>query len=104
MIKIGIDASRSINSIQKTGVENVSDEIIKEIEKLSYKAIKEFEIVYYTPERISWLPDSQQRVLRWPFRFFWTQIRLSWEMLKDKPDVFFSPVHILPFFTPKKNF
>lgn len=101
---IAIDASRSIDSIQKTGVEFVSDEIIKKIEKLGNKEIKGFYIIFYTPEKISWLPEENQRVLKWSFKFLWTQIRLSWEMLIHKPDIFFSPVHILPFFTPKNTF
>ncbi|MCG2686795.1 glycosyltransferase, partial [Candidatus Parcubacteria bacterium] len=101
---IAIDASRSIDSIQKTGVENVSDELIKEIEKLRKEGIEEFEIIYYTPKLINWLPEKNQKVLKWPFKFLWTQIRLSWEMLSDKPDIFFSPVHILPFFAPKNSF
>ncbi|MFH1610779.1 MAG: glycosyltransferase family 1 protein [Patescibacteria group bacterium] len=98
---ISIDASRSIDSIQKTGVENVSDELIKNIINLKKHNIK---YIFYTPEYISWLPKEKQKVLKWPFKFLWTQIRLSWEMLRNKPDIFFSPVHILPFFTPKNVF
>jgi glycosyltransferase involved in cell wall biosynthesis len=98
---IAIDASRSIDSIQKTGVENVSDEILKNFLDLKKENV---DFIFYTPELINWLPKENQKVLNWSFKFLWTQIRLSWEMLINKPDIFFSPVHILPFFTSKNTF
>ncbi len=100
-ITIGIDASRSIDSIQKTGVEFVSDELLKQFINFKKEIIK---YIFYTPEYISWLPRESQKVLNWPFRFLWTQIRLSLEMLIQKPDIYFSPVHTLPYFCPKKTF
>ena len=103
-IIVGIDGSRSVDSIQKTGVEFVSDELIKQFINFQ-DTISNFQnFIFYTPEKISWLPEENQKILNWPFKFLWTQIRLSWKMLKNKPDIFFSPVHILPFFTPKKTF
>lgn len=38
----------------------------------------------------------KSQILRWPFRFFWTQIRLAWEMLSNPPDLLFVPAHALP--------
>ncbi len=35
--------------------------------------------------------------------FFWTQGRLAWQLRKDKPDVFFSPGHVLPRFHPENS-
>ena len=87
---IGIDASRSIATIQKTGVEKVSDELIKEIEG------NEIKIIYYTPQKISWLPKENQKILHWPFKFFWTQIRLAWELVFHPPKAMFFPVHAMP--------
>ncbi|MDD5290293.1 MAG: glycosyltransferase family 1 protein [Patescibacteria group bacterium] len=98
IIKIGIDASRSVDSIQKTGVEKVSDELLREIRNQKSE-IRDAEIIYYTPQKISWLPKESQRILRWPLKFFWTQIRLGWELLIHPPKVFFSPVYVLPFVT-----
>jgi glycosyltransferase involved in cell wall biosynthesis len=40
------------------------------------------------------------KILKWPFKYGWTQIRLSWEMLKNKPDVLFVPVHTYPLIYP----
>lgn len=98
-IKIGIDASRSIETLQKTGVEKVSDELIKEIEKYGNKEIKgnRKNFIYYTPQEIPWLPKENQRVLTWPFKYLWTQLRLGWEILVNPPQIFFSPVYALPF-------
>ena len=48
--------------------------------------------------------NFQAKVLRWPFKYFWTLGRLSLEMLfGDKPDVLFVPAHGLPYFHPKKT-
>ncbi|HPA25748.1 MAG TPA: glycosyltransferase family 1 protein [bacterium] len=95
---IGIDASRSVSTIQKTGVEKVSDELIKEIEKLRNKEIKgnEIKIIFYTPKQISWLPQENQKILPWPFKFLWTQIRLAYELIFHSPNIMFFPVHSLP--------
>ncbi len=43
------------------------------------------------------------KVLKWPFPYFWTQGRLSWEMLWHSPDILFIPSHTLPFFYAKKS-
>jgi len=47
--------------------------------------------------------NFQGKVLKWPFDFFWTQGRLSLEMLFKKPDVLFIPSHALPIIHPKKS-
>ncbi len=43
------------------------------------------------------------KILKWPFSYFWTQGRLSWEMLWHSPDILFIPSHTLPFFHAKKS-
>jgi len=47
--------------------------------------------------------NFQAKVLKWPFSLFWTQGRLSLEMLFNKPDVLFVPSHALPIIHPKKS-
>lgn len=42
--------------------------------------------------------NFESRILKWPFRFFWTQCRMSWEMSTRPPDVLFVPAHALPVF------
>ncbi|HOZ36375.1 MAG TPA: glycosyltransferase family 1 protein [bacterium] len=92
---LGIDASRSVSTIKKTGVELVSDELLKTISNQQSASSKQT-IVYYTPQRIDWLPVENQRILRWPFKFFWTQIRLAWELISHPPEKMFFPVHAMP--------
>lgn len=95
-LKIGIDASRSIDSLQKTGVEKVSDELLSTINK-QLTTNNNVEVIYYTPQKISWLPTEKQKILNWPLKFLWTQLRLAFELLIYPPKVFFSPVYTLPF-------
>ncbi|MFH1744961.1 MAG: glycosyltransferase family 1 protein [bacterium] len=47
--------------------------------------------------------NFQAKVLKWPWRFFWTQGRMSLEMLLHPPDVLFVPSHTLPIIHPKKS-
>lgn len=95
---IGIDASRSQDAIQKTGVEKVSDALLKAFLKIDKKE----ECVFYTPKFISWLPQDRQKIIK--RKRFWTVIGLSLALKKNPPDVFFSPVHELPFFLPNNTF
>ncbi len=45
----------------------------------------------------------ESRVLRWPPRRFWTQLRFSFEMFRHPPDALFVPSHTIPLFHPKKT-
>lgn len=91
-VRIAVDASRSIASVQKTGVEVVSDELLKHFPHTC---------TFYTPQEIAWLPRASQRVIT--RSRFWTIIGLSLAMLRDKPRALFVPVHTLPFFCPKNT-
>jgi len=93
---LGIDASRSIDSIQKTGVELVSDQLIKHMSN-DQLPITNYQLLFYTPKPINWLPTENQKILKWPFKYLWTQIRLAWELLFHPPKKFFVPVHKIPF-------
>jgi len=98
-MKIGIDASRSQDNLQKTGVERMGDKILLELfSQLSL----EHEILLYTPSLINNFPEKNQRIIK--LSRFWTLARLSWEMLWHKPDIFFSPVHELPFSCPQHTY
>lgn len=98
---IGIDASRSSDLFTKTGVEVVSDAVIKHIIALESE-FPNARFVYYMPREISWIPQQEQRIIS--MRRLWTQIGLSLRMLIDRPDVLFIPVHRLPFFCPKRTY
>ncbi len=102
-MKIAIDASRANNS-QKTGVENYAFFLIEELKK---KVPENIQVVLYSREKLvgalAELPKNwQSKVLRWPPKRFWTQIRLSFEMISNPPDVLFVPAHVFPIIHPKK--
>ncbi len=51
------------------------------------------------------LPDNfEVKILDWPFKYFWGQIRISLEMLMSPPDILFCPAHTIPLIHPKKTF
>jgi len=47
--------------------------------------------------------NFRAKVLNWSYRNFWTQGRLSWEMLVKRPDVLFVPAHTMPIIHPQKT-
>ncbi|MEA3463652.1 MAG: glycosyltransferase family 1 protein [Patescibacteria group bacterium] len=47
--------------------------------------------------------NFRAKVLSWRLPFFWTQIRLSWEMLIHRPKILFIPAHTLPVIHPRKS-
>lgn len=127
---IGIDASRA-NRKYKTGTEWYSYYIIRWLAKLDSK--NEYILYtdqpltgglldlttaqYYEGDpvpRIEYDKDGFQKikspfnnfrvkVLRWPFKFFWTQGRLSLEMFCCAPNLLFVPSHTLPIIHPRKS-
>lgn len=105
-IVIGIDASRAFKK-QKTGVEwytyYVIDQLIKKGENNRY-------IFYFSPYFVSKIPHEWQnrqngeiKILRWPFKYLWTQGRLSLEMLFHSPDVLFIPASAMSIIYPKNT-
>lgn len=98
-MRIGIEAQRANNSV-KTGVEHYAKELILQLAHIDQT--NEYTLYLQTPpeEWILNLPQNfQTKVI--PFPKFWTQIRLSWEMLWHPPDVLFVPASTLPLIHPK---
>jgi glycosyltransferase involved in cell wall biosynthesis len=100
---IGIDGSRTAKD-NHTGTELYSTKLIQMFMQIDSKN----QYILYTPKdltpRIGNLANNfTQNII--PFKKLWTQIRLSWEMLKDKNklDVLFIPSHTIPFIHPKKT-
>lgn len=94
---IGIDASRS-NVAQRTGTEYYSFEIIKNIAKINTKDT--LRLYCKSPlEYINKQSNIEMRELHMPR--LWSQIRLSYELYKDSPDVLFVPSHVVPLYHPK---
>lgn len=122
---IGIDASRA-NRKYKSGTEWYSFYLIKELARIDqdnqyilYTDVAlEKSLANLTPANISLDSDIDKKgfqkvasphnnfkakVLKWPLPFFWTQLRLSWEMILHSPDALFIPAHTLPFIYPKNS-
>lgn len=103
-MKIGIDISRA-NNQKKTGVEWYAFYLVQELKKIIPEDV---EVVLYTREslqgELASLPKNwKAKVLNWPPKIFWTQLRLSFEMFFHGPDVLFIPAHVFPTIHPKKT-
>lgn len=101
---IAIEASHA-NKPKRTGVEETCWRLIQELKKQIPSDVK---VVLYsnTPLRgeLGVLPPNWSvKILKWPFKKMWSQVRLSWEFLSNKPDVFFAPGQLVPFISPKKT-
>ncbi|MBP7992460.1 MAG: glycosyltransferase family 4 protein [Candidatus Magasanikbacteria bacterium] len=101
---LGIDASRA-NNEQKTGVEWYAYFLIQNLKKI---VPSDWEVRLYTNvplrgELADLPPHWHEKVLLWPPKRLWTQVRLSWEMIRQTPDVLFIPAHVQPAVHPKKT-
>ena len=102
MLTIGIDASRA-NAAEPTGVERYAFVLIQELKRL---IPAEHRVILYSEEplrgRLADLPPNwESRVLTWPCRYFWAEMRLGWEMLVRPPDLLWQPARSLPLFLPR---
>lgn len=100
---VGIDASRA-NAVARTGVERYSYCVIQELKQI---VPTDCRVVLYSegPLRgeLGDLPENwESRVLEWPCRYFWAELRLGWEMLVRRPDVLFQPGRALPLVLPPR--
>ena len=101
-LKIGIDASRAFVK-NKTGIEEYSYQVIKHLRE----HLKDQQVILYTrpggDEQVDFrLPENWEiKVLSW--RYLWTQIALSLELLINPIDTLFVPAHTLPFIHPKNS-
>ncbi|HYC80113.1 MAG TPA: glycosyltransferase family 1 protein [Candidatus Binatia bacterium] len=100
-MKIGIEAERA-NTPNPTGVEKYAAEVIKNLAQLDNR--NEY-ILYFRSTPQEWftkLPANfKLRVI--PFPKFWTQTRLTLELLMNPVDVFFMAIQALPFLHPKNS-
>ncbi len=100
-MKIGIEAERA-NLPNPTGVEKYSAKLIENLAKLDSK--NEY-VLYFRTTPQKWFYDLPKnfsvRVI--PFPKFWTQIRVSWEMLTHPVDVLLILASALPIIHPKKS-
>jgi len=100
---IGFDASRA-NTKERSGVEWYSYHLLDNLYKIDDKN----RYFLYTPNKLAedlkhFPANFQERILKWPFKRFWTKGRMSLEMIANKPDVLFVPAHVFPLVRAKKN-
>lgn len=97
---IGIDASRAFLR-KRTGIEEYSYRVIEE---LRGPLAEEEVVLYMRPDQD---PDfalpAAWRLRKLGAPRFWTQGRLSLEMLLHPPDVLFIPAHTVPLIHPARN-
>ncbi len=109
---IGIDASRAFLA-KRTGIEEYSYQVIKHLcAELSHDRVvlyvrkkyiwKHGRLTHILPSVDFMLPATWEIRGLWAPRF-WTQWRLSVEMLLHRPDVLFVPAHTVPLIHPKRT-
>lgn len=106
-LTIGIDASRA-NVLQRTGTEWYCYYLLQQFAKQYNPATQRVVLYVKEPlvEDLRSLPkDWEVRVLRWPPKLMWTQLRLSLAMCLPwrRPDVLFIPAHTIPLIHPKRT-
>jgi glycosyltransferase involved in cell wall biosynthesis len=98
---IGIEAERA-NNPQKTGVEHYAKQLILHLAEIDQA--NSYILYLRTPPQ-DWLKklpaNFKLKVI--PFPIFWTQLRISLEMLMHPVDVLFIPASALPLLHPKKS-
>ncbi len=100
-MKIGIEAERANNPV-KTGVEHYAKQLILHLAELDRQ--NDY-VLYLRTKPESWFLNLPKnfRVKIIPFPFFWTQLRLSFEMLLHPVDVLLVPASALPLIHPKRS-
>jgi glycosyltransferase involved in cell wall biosynthesis len=99
---IGIDASRAFVKT-KTGIEEYSFQVIKHL----CDELENEQVILYCNPAINIRPDFKLPA-NWKIKFlrapiFWTQARLSLEMIFHPVDVLFVPAHTVPLIHPKNT-
>ena len=97
-MKIAINVNE-LCRLQTNGVKIYTYNILK------YLAKQKFTAVIYYQKKIEkrWNIENtnlKHKLIKWPF-LFWTHLRFPFELWRDKPDIFFTPIQTVPFFLPK---
>jgi len=101
-MNIGINSIAAFKN-PRTGVEEYVYQLISQLVKIKETQKHNF-VLYSSNNNFDFCLPSNFEIknLKWSLPM-WTQIRLSAEMIKKKPEVFFIPVHILPLIHPKNS-
>lgn len=98
---IGIEAERA-NNPQKTGVEHYAKQLILHLAQIDSQNTYVL-FLRHKPEGWFFKLPKNFKIKVIPFPIFWTQLRLSWEMLFHPVDVLFIPASALPLIHPRKS-
>ena len=94
---IGIDASRAITA-RRTGTEAYAYFLLRHLLPLAVRRGHHVRLYFHRPPPPDLFADNpavEQRILRFPR--LWTHLRLGWELRRHRPDVFFTPAHLIPY-------
>jgi glycosyltransferase involved in cell wall biosynthesis len=102
-VTYGIDAS-SANKEKRTGVENYARHLIQAMKK--HPLAQGERVFLYSPTvldmELGEMPQGwSERLVKWSGKG-WMKLRMSWEILRNKPTVLFVPAQGLPLICPKK--
>jgi glycosyltransferase involved in cell wall biosynthesis len=98
---VGVDASRTTVA-RRTGTENYALNLIRAL--LARRGEYRYRLYFRNRPATGLFPASdavEQRVI--PFPRLWTHVRLSWEMIRQPPDLLFVPAHVLPLVHPRRS-
>jgi glycosyltransferase involved in cell wall biosynthesis len=98
---IGIEAERANNPV-KTGVEHYAKQLILHLAEID-RANRYTLYLRTKPEAWFFSLPANFKTKVIPFPKFWTQLRISWEMLWYPVDLLFIPASALPLIHPKKS-
>jgi glycosyltransferase involved in cell wall biosynthesis len=101
---IGIEASHA-NKPNRTGVEEYCFQVIQALKNIIPPTNQ---VVLYSSSPLqgdleNLPPNWTSKILKWPVKKMWTQVRLTSEFIFKKPDVFFAPGQLIPLITPLKT-
>lgn len=93
-MRIGIDASRAAVA-RRTGTEAYAYHLIRALLPIA-NARQHQVTVYYNQSPSVPISAENHLVQALPFPRLWTHIRLAAHLLRQPPDVFFTPAHVIP--------
>jgi glycosyltransferase involved in cell wall biosynthesis/O-antigen ligase len=98
---IGIEAERA-NTDHPTGVEHYAQQLLLALAAIDHQNKY---ILYVRTKPREWMTRLPKNfsVKVMPFPLFWTQLRISWEMLFHAPDALFIPASALPLIHPRNS-
>ena len=100
-MQIGIDASRAVTE-QKTGTEAYAHFLLQHLLPLAAAAGHQVRLYFNEADEAvaetlaSRYPGEHVTIANIPFRRLWTHLRLGQALRQDKPDIFFTPAHVIP--------